>query len=406
MKKASLSNKISLEKALKIVLKSTKVMGEEEINFFEAQSRVLSRDVISEMDNPPFDRAMMDGYAIISTDTSYASSSKPVSLRLIGGVAIGEFPTITLSRGECVKIMTGAPVPKGADAVLRVEYSNQKDGNVQVSQPIPPGKDISNRGEDIMTGDVLLKKGRVLKPTDQGVLAATGNLKVWVKKKPEVMIVSTGSELVVPGQKLKPGSIYDINSYTLSSLTNEIGALPITHEIIRDDETALEDLLQSKWDVLLISGATSVGEKDFVPKVVERSGEVLFHGVNIRPGSPVGFGLVNQRPVFMLPGFPVSSIATFEHLVAPFIQKMLGLGITPRHNSVMASLQKTILSVKGRVDFVRARVEETGAQLTVKPIASKGSGLITTLSKADGYVLVPSERDSIEVGEKIKVYLF
>ncbi len=398
--------RISLTDAKRIVLEHVHETGEEEIRFSDALSRVLSRDVISAMDNPPFDRAMMDGYAVIAKDTERASSSTPVGLKLVGAVAIGDYPTITLKAGEAVNIMTGAPIPNGADSVLRVEYSRKQGDAVEVLEHITPGKDISKRGEDVKARDVLLKKGRVLKPHDLGVLAATGNLTVWVQTQPKVVVVSTGSELVEPGKDLSPGSIYDINTFTLSSLVKEVGGQPIEREIIRDDEKELENLLRSDWDVLVLSGATSVGEKDFVPEVIKRHGKVLLHGVNIRPGSPAGFGIVNGRPVFMLPGFPVSCIATFEHFVAPYIQMMLGKDISPRHRAVTGTLEKAVTSPKGRVDFVRVKVRGEEENLTVSPITAKGSSLITTLSKSDGYLLIDEEIENIDAGEQVKVYLY
>jgi molybdenum cofactor synthesis domain-containing protein len=406
MKLSNGRKRISLTDAKRIVLETAYETGEEKIRFSDAISRVLSRDVISAMDNPPFDRAMMDGYAVIARDTDGASPSTPVGLKLAGAVAIGDYPTITLKSGEVTSIMTGAPIPKGADAVLRVEYSRKQGDAVEVLERITPGKDISKRGEDVKSGDVLLKKGRVLKPHDLGVLAATGNLNVWVRKQPNVIVVSTGSELVEPGGDLSPGSIYDINTFTLSSLVKEVGGQPIEREIIRDDEKELENLLRSDWDVLILSGATSVGEKDFVPEVIKRHGKVLLHGVNIRPGSPAGFGIVKERPVFMLPGFPVSCIATFEHFVAPYIQKMLGKDISPRHRAVTGTLEKAVTSPKGRVDFVRVKVRGEEENLTVSPITAKGSSLITTLSKSDGYLLIDEGIESIAAGEQVKVYLY
>jgi molybdenum cofactor synthesis domain-containing protein len=398
--------KIPLEEARKIVLDTATEIGVEKVKFADARNRVLAEDVVSEMNNPPFDRAMMDGYVVVSEDTKVASTSNPVTMRIVGSVSIGESPTMTLKRGEAIKIMTGAPIPDGADSVLRVEFSQEEDGKVKVFEPIPIGRDISPIGEDIKTGDVVLKKGRILKPGDLGVLAATGNLNVRVRKMPKVAIVSTGSELLEPGEELRPGSIYDINTYTLSALVKEIGGDIIIHDIIRDDEKELEELLTSDFDVLILSGATSVGEKDFVPEVIGKHGKILFHGTDVRPGSPVGFGVVAGRPVFMLPGFPVSCITTFELLVTPFLQKMLGTKVAPPHHTVDGVLKKSIQSQKGRVNFVRVRVFQEGGRLIVSPVASKGSSLITTLSKADGFVLVNEKKKGIVAGEKVKVYLF
>lgn len=406
MGKKDLRKKITLREARRIVLDAATEIGVEEIRFADALFRVLAEDVVSEMDNPPFDRAMMDGYAVIAEDTEGTSTSNPVTLRIVGSVSIGESPTMTLKRGGAIKIMTGAPIPNGADSVLRLEYSEEEDETVKVLESIPPGKDISPRGEDIKTGEVLLEKGRILKPGDLGALAATGNVYVKVRKMPKVAIVSTGSELLEPGEEMRPSSIYDINTYTLSTLVKGIGGSPIVHDIIRDDEKELQELLKSDFDVLIVSGATSVGEKDFVPGVVEKQGNILFHGVNIRPGSPVGFGVVEGRAVFMLPGFPVSCITAFELLVTPFLQKMLGTNIAPPHHTIEGILKKSIPSQKGRVNFVRVNVFQEGGRLMVSPLASKGSSLITTLTKASGFVVVDENREGIEAGERVTVYLF
>jgi molybdenum cofactor synthesis domain-containing protein len=406
MAKGGFKVKISLKEALDKVLPFAIEVEDESVGLTDSLSRVLSDKVVSEMSNPPFDRAMMDGYAVIAKDTFGASPSNPISLKVVGSVSTGDLPYTTLKNGDAIKIMTGAPVPKGADAVLKVEYTREEEGIVEVLGPVPPGKNISTVGEDVKKGDILLEKAKLLKPHDIGVLAATGNLNVRVKKKPKIKIASTGAELLKPGEDLKLGSIYDINGYTLSGLVEVLGCQPESYGIIKDDERELEVVIKSRgWDVLLISGATSVGEKDFVPNVIEKLGKIIFHGVNIRPGGPVGFGVIDDKPVFMLPGFPVACITAFELLVTPFLQKMLGTDPAPFHPSIAGVLEKAVPSQLGRVDFVRVTIGGREEGFKIKPVSSKGAGLITTLTNAHGFLLVDESREGIEAGEKVEVFL-
>ncbi len=406
MAKGGFKRRIPLADALDMLAQHGFEIGGEEVSFDQALGRVLAEDVVSEMNNPPFDRAMMDGYAARAEDTFGASQSNPVSLKVVGVTVAGDTDSAPVGSGEAVKIMTGAKAPVGADCVVMVEYTQEREGVVEITVSVPPGKHISEVGEDIKKGDLLLKSGTVLKPQDLGVLAATGNLKVKVRKKPRIVVVSTGSELSAPGEKLGPGAIYDINSYTLSALASRLGAEVVSRSIITDDESLLEAVLDLDWDLLLLSGATSVGELDFVPEVIKRRGEIVFHGVSIRPGSPVGFGVVSGRPVFMLPGFPVAAVTAFELLVTPFIQRMLGTEAAVSHPAIEGLLTKAVPSQLGRVDFVRVRIEKHDGKISVSPVSAKGAGLITTLTKADGFVLLDAKKEGLEAGKAVKVYLF
>jgi molybdenum cofactor synthesis domain-containing protein len=350
---------------------------------------------------------MMDGYAVIARNTFGASSSNPITLRIVGNISTGDTPRLKLEEGEAIKIMTGAPSPEGADAVVKVEFTHERGGHVEVLGPVTPEKNISRVGEDVKKGDVILKKGQIIKPHDIGVLAATGNLRVNVRRRPKVKIASTGAELVEPGNKLRRSSIYDINSYTLFSLFEKMGCRPTLHGIIKDDEAEFSEVLESSgWDLLAVSGATSVGERDFVPDVIKGHGKIIFHGVDIRPGGPAGFAIIKDRPVFMLPGFPVACITAFELLVTPFIQKTLGTETASPHPVITGVLEKAVPSQLGRVDFVRVRVIEKDGLMRVSPMASKGAGLITTLTNAQGFIILEGKIEGIEAGEKVRVYLF
>jgi len=400
-------DKIPLATALERMLRVARETGEEEVGLEGAVGRVLSRDVRSKMESPPFNRSMMDGYAVVAEDTFGASPANPVPLKLCGAVLAGEGCATSVKRGEAVRLTTGAPIPPGATAVVRLEDAVELEGRVEVLCPVTPGRNISPAGEDVRKGDVVLGKGRVLRAHDIGVLAAIGERKVWVRERPLALVVSTGKELAEPGSKLRPGSVYDINTYTLTGLAEAAGAVAESGGIIRDSPEELRKLIGSgNWDLLLVSGATSVGELDFVPRVVEEHGKVVFHGVNMRPGSPVGFGVAEERPVFMLPGFPVAAIAAFELLVKPYMKRMLGITSPLPEAIVEGVLARPVASELGRVDFVRVRVERRGSEQVVEPLSTKGSGLITTLTRAQGYVLVDEGREGLNAGEKVKVHLF
>lgn len=394
--------------ALKIVLEKVKVLGMGEVTLEDSFNRVLGKDLLAERDNPPYDRSAMDGYAVRGKDTFGASQGNPIYLKLKGAVSIGVRADIEVNKGEAVKVVTGAETPVGSDAVVMQEYAREIEDRIEVVRAVPPGKNVSQKGEDFKRGEVILKKGRVLRGQDSGIIAANGMAKINVYKQPEVAIISTGDELVVPGEEIGGSKIYDANSYMLSSLVSGAGGLPLSMGIVKDDYKEIKkrvlDSLGS--DLVLISGATSVGEKDVIPELVGEIGEVHFHGVAVRPGEPTGFGSIKGVPVFMLPGYPVASFVGFELFARPALQKMAGMGQDAcPYTRIEAKLKRKIASQMGRLDFVRVRVEEKDGEMFVEPIMLSGSGVLSSLVKADGFVLVPEEKEGIEEGEWVTVAL-
>ncbi|MHC1579188.1 MAG: molybdopterin molybdotransferase MoeA [Candidatus Alkanophagales archaeon] len=403
--------KIRLREALVKVLGHVSPVGVEEVPLDRAFGRVLAEDVRSAVDVPPLDRAARDGYAVRAADTFGATPERPVRLRLSkSGV----------SEGECVQIQTGEPLPEGSDAVLMLEFTRRLGDEIEVLKPVTPGKNVSFRGEDVRRGDVVLRRGRVLRPHDVGMLAAIRRRAVKVYRKPRVGIISTGDELLDPlADEPQPPEafVFDSNSYALAALVEEAGATPLRLGIVRDAAgvDGLKDAILGGLagsDVLLVSGGSSVGERDFLADALTELGEILFHGVALRPGEPAGFALVDidgeRKPVFMLPGFPVAAIAAFELLVRPALQRMQGM-MPAERPSVLARAKRKIPSELGRVDFVRVRLEfgaGAAAEPHAVPIRTSGAGVLSSVTRADGFLLVPEEKEGVEQGELVKVFLF
>ncbi|MHC1567177.1 MAG: molybdopterin molybdotransferase MoeA [Candidatus Syntropharchaeia archaeon] len=397
--------RISVDEALEILFSHVRKIEEETIPFSEGLGRVLFRDVVAEMDIPPFDRASMDGYAIKGANTFGATQTNPITFRLVGEIYAGEAKKIKIQDFEAVKIATGAPMPEGADAVVMAEYARESRGEVEILAPVSPGKNVSRKGEDVRRGDLVLKKGRVLKPPDVGMLAALGKTEVSVFKKPEVAVISTGDELIEPWEELKPGKIRDINSFSLSSLIHPLG-IPHRMGIVGDDEEGIKRALMEslRYDVVVISGSSSVGEKDYLPVMVEKMGNLLFHGVSMRPGEPTGFGIVKDIPVFIVPGHPVAAIISFFIFIRPFLCQMQELPVLSGKR-IKARLKRRISSELGRRDFVRVELERMDSQTLANPIRSGGSGILSSMVKAQGFVIVPENEEGIEKGEEVIVEL-
>jgi molybdenum cofactor synthesis domain-containing protein len=397
-----------VDEALNILLKRVSPIGQEFIDISVAVGRVLGEDLTAKEDIPPFDRAAMDGYAVKGENTFGASQTNPIYFKVIGEASIGKLSKLEVREFEAVRIMTGSPMPKGANAVVMFEHTNELDGEIEVLKPVPPGKNVSRKGEDVKKGGTLLKKGRVLKPQDVGMLAALGMNQVKVQKKPSVSIISSGDELTPPGETLQEGKIYDINSYSLASYVKKLGGIPYIFGIVRDKEKDISNaILKSlQHDMIIISGSTSVGKRDIVPKIVSEMGKILVHGVAIRPGEPTGFGIISDKIVFMLPGYPVAAIVGFETFVRPALQKMQGTELKSPYPKIKAYLSRKISSELGRRDFARVRIWKEGDKLIAEPVRTKGSGIISSLVKADGFIIVPENTEGLEKGTEIEVNLF
>jgi molybdenum cofactor synthesis domain-containing protein len=394
---------ISREEALKRILDSVKpVERAETVPIEESSGRVLAEDVMVKEDVPPFDRSGMDGYAVRAEDTYGASQQNPRTLRLVAVLHAGESTDTPVRKGECIRIATGCPVPKGADAVVMVEFTEETKDNVSIFDAVHPGANISPRGEDMKKGEAILKKNEVLNPAKVGVLAAVGHRTVKVYEKPLVAVVPTGTEICEPGSQLNEGQIYDVNTYTLSSVLSENGAHVTKSPVIPDSFESLKSALTRflNHDLIVFSGGSSVGERDLLVKVLEETGKVVFHGVQIKPGKPTLFGLVEGKPVFGMPGYPASCLSNAYVFLIPTIRRMAKLpAMKPK--TVKARMGKRFVSGSGREQFLPVKLKDGKAF----PVFKK-SGDITSLARADGYVMLPVNLDVIKEDEEVTVVLF
>lgn len=394
---------VSREEALNLLLNHVKPVERTEfIPIERAVGRVLARDIVAQMDIPPFNRAAMDGYAVRAEDTYGASEFNPKVLKLIGILRAGESTDKHLKPGECIRIATGCPIPLGADAVVMAEFAEEKGNEVLIYKPVYPLENISPRGEDIREGEVVLREGEVLTPAKIGVLAALGLRKVLVYQRPRVAVIPTGVEIKEFGFELGMGHVYDVNSYTLASILIENGAVVTRAPIIPDSYEALRSALYRylDHDMIVFSGGSSVGERDLLAKIVEEEGKLVFHGVQIKPGKPTLFGMVRDKPILGMPGYPASCLSNAYVFLVPAVRKIARL--PPKKPTVIkARMARRFVSSTGREQFLTVRVIDGKAY----PVFKK-SGDITSLSKADGYIILPVNLDVINEGDEIEVILF
>ncbi|MEM1543861.1 MAG: molybdopterin-binding protein [Candidatus Bathyarchaeia archaeon] len=396
---------ISREKAVETVLDAVKPVDRVELVQIEmAANRVLAKNIVANMDVPPFDRAAMDGYAVRAEDTYGASEFSPKTLRLVGVLRAGESTNKSIGRGECMRIATGCPIPPGADAIVMAEFAEEsKDGNtVSIFKAVHPLENISPKGEDLKKGEVVLREGDILSPAKIGVLAALGLRRAPVYQKPRIAIIPTGIEIRELGFKLAEGQVYDVNSYTLASLLIENGALVTRAPIVPDNREDLKNALYRflNHDLIVFSGGSSVGERDMLADIIEEEGKLLFHGVQIKPGKPTLFGIVRGKPVLGMPGYPASCLSNAYIFLVPMVRKMARL--PPKKPTIIrAKMARRFVSASGREQFLPVKIIDGKAY----PVFKK-SGDITSLSKADGYVILPVNLDVIEEGEEVSVTLF
>ena len=395
---------IPLDQALAILDKSAVPIARTEvIPLAEADGRVLASSVVATTDVPPFDRAAMDGFAVIAEDTFGAGRQAPATLHCVETVHTGSVPTKRIDRGNCTEIATGAPMPGGADAVVMVEETDRAPaGAVQVFTPVYPRQHVGRRGADITSGQVLLESGDRLTPSRLGSIAALGLAEIDVIGRPQVAILSTGNEIIDPGQPLGPGQIYDINRFTLGAVIGEHGGTAVSYPTAIDTLASLEAAVDACLDndVLVFSGGSSVGERDLTLDVLERKGEVLFHGIAVKPGRPTVFGRIAETPVLGMPGYPTSCLSNAYMLLVPLLRKIAHL---PPHRMLTVSLPaaRRFVSTTGRHQFYTVRVVD-GAAVP----AFKASGDITSMSQADGYIEIPAQTDIVEKGQTVEVKLF
>ena len=385
-------------------------LSEEELPLLEAYDRVLRENMVSTLDIPPFDRSTVDGYAVKAEDTFDAEENQPAKLTVRGMVSVGETPKISVGKRQAAEIVTGAPVPEGADAVVMVEDTDREDVELRVFRAVTLAENVMKRGTDIKKGETALTAGRVLGASEIGVLAALGLTTVRVLKVPVVAVLSTGGEVTEPGKQLPAGRIYDINAYSLSSAVRESGGKPVYLGVVPDDKAELRKALEqavASADIVLTSGGVSVGPKDLTPQIVNSLGDpgVLVSGIAVKPGKPTTIALIGKKPVFSLPGHPTSALLLFHLLARPVIQRMTGRpAIESKTLKALASTR--MFSAKGRRTFVMVKLKRDKSNAIVaEPVETGASGAITTLAKADGFVEIPANQQFIDAGEKVVVSL-
>jgi molybdopterin molybdotransferase len=380
----------------------------ERIPTAEALGRVLAEALVSPEDLPPFRRSLMDGYAVRAADTTGATPDAPRMLTVVADIAMGTQAHRSIGPGEAARVPTGGMLPGGADAVVIVEETREENERVAVLSPITPGRHLIERGEDVRRGDSLLPSGHRIRPQDLGALLGLGILDAAVYPRPRVGIISTGDEVIPPDQTPGPGQIRDMNSYALAAMAAQTGAIPQSHGIVRDDLETLAAAAAAaleQCDVLILNGGSSVGVKDHVAPVIARLGKpgILVHGINIRPGKPTVLAVCGGKPVFGLPGQPVSVLNTFEQFVAPVLRRMQRLpDDTPR---VLARLTTAVRSADGREDHLRVRLEARPDGPWATPIPGV-SAMISTMVHADGITIVPAGSPGFPAGDTVEVRLF
>ena len=364
--------------------------------------RVTAGDVMAPYDLPRFNRSAMDGYAVKARDTFEATQFNPKALRLTENKKI--------QKNEARRIWTGNPLPSGAHAVVMLEHTKEIQDGIEVRTAVTPGENVSKKGEDVRKGEIAIRDGTQLGPHHIALLAALGLVQISVREKPKVAVLSTGNELIDVGCKPKSGQVLDVNRLLLSCMCAELGAETVDLGIATDDADAINiKILEAlkKAHIIITTGGTSVGKADLVPGVVNSIGKpgVLVHGIAMRPGMPTGLAMLHRKPIIMLSGNPVAAMIGFEIFGRPLLTKLLGLEDEQRP-MVKAKLTNRVASALGRRVFLRVHVVEKDNEFFAEPVRTKGSGILSTLTKANGYVAIPEDREGLEKGESITVHLF
>ena len=410
---------ISVEDALERILDTVHVLEPEVKPVLDCLGQVLASDVVSGIDIPPHDNSAMDGFAVLAADTFHANQKQPLYLDVIGEIAAGYTSSIKVTAGTAIRIMTGAPLPAGADAVVQFEHTDEterkRDGRpldkIGVMAPAARGLNVRLKGEDIRAGQVVLKRGSTLYPAGIGVLASLGNATAAVIRRPVISVLSTGDELCPTGQPLGPGQIYDSNTYTVAANIAMCGGIAKITGIGRDTLTSLQEKIRQGLDadMLITSGGVSKGDYDVVKDVLAKMGTISFWTVRMKPGKPIAFGTLKAAggrniPHLGLPGNPVSSMSTFEQFARPAILKMLGKTAYARP-TVLASIDQDIANDDGRRVYARVHVSKTAGGWKASLTGPQGSGILTSMSAANGLAIVPEDCPLARAGDKLQVQL-
>lgn len=392
------------EEALRLVLEHARPLGEERVALAAALGRVLAEDLVAAGDVPPFANSAMDGFAVRSGDTRGASETAPVELTVVGESRAGAPADHALGPGEAIRISTGAVLPEGADAVVRVEDTAERDGRVEIRVEAGPGKEIRHAGEDIRTGDRVLARGRKLGPAELGVAASVGAGQLPCTRRPRVAVLGTGDELVPPGAPLRPGQIRNTNAYAIPAQVSEAGGIPLRADTVPDDYEETVRAIGSALDadVVVVTGGMSVGPHDHAKPALESLGvEQVFWGVALRPGKPTWFGTKHRTLVFGLPGNPVSAMVTFHLFVRPALAALQGAESATRRTT--AVLDEDYPKRPGRAHVVRCRLEQQDDGWHVRPTKAQGSHVLTSMLDAEALAYLEVERGDVRTGERVEI---
>jgi len=398
---------ISFEEALDKILSRIQPLGLEKVPLLQGLGRVIGEDIYAKRDIPPLDNSAMDGYALKLEDIRESSKDHPVRLEVIEDLPAGFVSKKTIGKGQAIRIMTGAPIPKGADTVIPVEETEKGDGFAFILKAASLGENIRRSGEDVKKGERVISQGDLIRPAEVGMLASVGRSSVLVYQKPLVAILCTGDELVDVDENLEESKIISSNSYTLAAQVKDCGAVPVQLGIARDRKEEIREKLRQgiRADVLISSAGVSVGDYDFAKDALGDLGmEMAFWQISMKPGKPLAFGTIQGKPVFGLPGNPVSSMVSFEEFVRPSLLKMMG------HRDVLrpvveAILQEEIRKTTGRRHFIRAFVSFKEGSYFATTTGDQGSGILMSMLKANGLIMIPEAQEIARVGEKVKVQL-
>lgn len=408
---------ISVEEARAYILKHFKPLEEESVPILDGLDRVLVEDIVSDLNLPPFSNSAMDGYAVRADDIRAASNENPVSLKVIGEIAAGYMPAVDVVDGSAIRIMTGAVLPRGADAVVRFEETSEFVGlkatgkesdQVQVLNAVERGANVRLAGEDIRVGEVIILAGSVLRAPEIGLLAAVGRSHIKVHRRPRVAVLATGDELVALDEPVTPGKIRNSNGYSNTAAVIKAGGIPIQLGIARDtvqDLTSkIHEGIEAKADLFITSAGVSVGDYDIVKDVLNREGKMHFWQVAMKPGKPLAFGLIGGIPILGLPGNPVSAIVSFEVFARPAILTMLGKTRfeRPRVNAV---LQDDSFNTAGRRNYIRVSVERRDNGYIARTTGEQGSGILSSITRANGLLAMPENVLHLKRGDNVEIYM-
>ena len=394
-------NVLTREEAVSLIREKTadRIPKTEKVNISEALGRTLSQDIISPENVPAFDRTTVDGYAVIAADTFGAGASMPAQLDIVGEIIMGESADFTLKSGECAKISTGGMLPKGANAAVMVEHTDNADGLCLIYKSVAPYENVTKTGDDISVGETALKKGTKITPAAIGVLAALGIYEIPVYKKPVLAVISTGDE-IVKGE-IKQGQIRDINTFLLSAAAKKYGCEVYEYGTVKDNRNEIENAVKKcikRADAVLISGGSSAGTRDMTVEIIDTLGKAYFHGIAMKPGKPTIFGIVDGKPVFGLPGHPLAAYFVFRLIVREYLNNLMNMPADkPIKSGVLAV---NIPSNHGREEFLCVKYNDNNE---VVPVHTK-SGIVSVLSEADGFIRIERNAEGLFKGTTVEIY--